>query len=48
MLKNGEIVGFEPDGTPFDSRFDDGHTCRYMVEENLSEGWWDYIDNWLD
>ena len=38
MLKNGEVVGFEPDGTPFDPRFDDRHACRYMVDENLGEG----------
>ena len=42
------MVGFEPDGTPFDPRFDDGHACRYMVDENLGKGWWDYIDEWLD
>ena len=48
MLKNGEIVGFEPDSTPFDPRFDDGHACRHTVDENLGEGWWDYIDEWLD
>ena len=47
-LKNGEIVGFEPDGTPFDPRFNNGHACRYTVNENLGEGWWDYIDEWLD
>ena len=48
LLKNGEMVGFKPDGTPFDPRFDDGHACRYTVNENLGEGWWDYIDEWLD
>ena len=48
LLKNGEMVGFEPDGTPFDPRFEDGHACRYTVDENLGKGWWDYIDEWLD
>ena len=48
LLKNGEMVGFELDGTPFDPRFDDGHACRYTVDENLGDGWEDYIDEWLD